>query len=496
MPPTEVCERARRIRDARFDGLFFTAVRTTRIYCRSICPAPCAKSENVTFYPTAAAASAAGYRPCMRCRPELAPVCQAGDNPALRQALRWIVDGWLEGRSVAALAAEVGVSDRQLRRLFVEGLGATPLQIHTTRRLLLARQLLAETSLPMAGVALAAGFNSVRRFNATFRQRCGAAPSSMRRHAGLVGDEGIRLRLAYRPPFNFRHTLAALRRSAVPGVECVDADTYRRVIGSSMRPGWVRVAAHDDKPELSLQAVGVPAEQIHALVVRVRRMFDLDADLMPANRLLARDPLLSESVATEPGMRIPGAWDGFECAVLLLLHRCAGEGGWRDLASALVDRHGTRIGRASDSHGHLFPSPACIAVARLEDQIGVPAGVASTIRRLSVAVRDGGVDFRAGQRLEPFVDSLVANAGLDVAAAHLVAMRVMSDPDAFPCDGDALHPWFGGPLTYHGTGFAVMSDAWRPWRAYALLRLGLRAAAPVASRAAAVRERVDFARPP
>lgn len=468
MPPPEVCDRARRIRDARFDGLFFTAVRTTRIYCRSICPAPSAKRENVSFYPTAAAASAAGYRPCLRCRPELAPACQAGDNAALRQALRRIVDGWLEDRSVAALAAEVGASERQLRRLFVEGLGATPLQIHTTRRLLLARQLIAETSLPMADVALAAGFNSVRRFNATFRERCGTVPSSMRRHAELADDEGIRLRLVYRPPFDFAHTLAALRRSAVPRVECVDADSYRRVVGSASRPGWIRVTAHEQRPELCLQATGVAAQEIASLVIRVRRMFDLDADLMPANRLLARDPLLAESVTGAPGVRIPGAWDGFECALLLLLHRCAGEAGSRELASALVLRYGMRTGRSSDSHDHLFPSPASIAVASLEDQIGVPAGAASNMRRLSVAVRDGAVDFRAGQRLAPFVENLVANAGLDVSTAHVVAMRVLSEPDAYACDGETLHPWFGSPVC---AGLAARSDAWRPWRAYALLRL-------------------------
>lgn len=478
MPPPEVCDRARRIRDARFDGLFFTAVRTTRIYCRSICPAPCAKSENVRFYPTAAAASAAGYRPCLRCRPESAPLGRADDNPALKLALRWIIDGWLQDRSVAALADEVRISERQLRRLFVEGLGATPMQIHSTRRLLLARQLLAETSLPMADVALAAGFNSVRRFNAAFREQCGSAPSSIRRRTAQLGDRGLTLRLAYRPPFDFGRTLAALHRSAVPCIEQVDAASYRRVVGSAARPGWIRVAAATgQRPELSLEAVGVPAEQIQSLVIRVRGMFDLDADLMPANRLLARDPLLAASVADEPGIRIPGAWDGFECAVLLLLQRC-GEAAWRDLAKAFVERYGVRIGNGGDERGMLFPSPSVVAVARLDDDIGVHSDIASILRRLSVAVRDGAIDFRSGQRLEPFVEGLVARAGLDVGTAQLVALRALSEPDAFPTDADRLHPWFGGAREPRVADLVARADAWRPWRAYASLRLGLHGAAP------------------
>jgi AraC family transcriptional regulator, regulatory protein of adaptative response / DNA-3-methyladenine glycosylase II len=220
MPPLAVCDRARQTKDARFDGLFFTGVRSTRIYCRPVCPAPTPKPQNIVYFPSAAAAAGAGYRPCLRCRPELSPGLQPNDEN-VRRALALIAEGWLEEGSVETLASRVNVSARHLRRLFIEKAGATPLQVHQAHRIAMAKQLLSDTALPITQVALAAGFASVRRFNDAFHSRCGMAPSAVRRRAAVPLADGIRLRLVYRPPFDFAATLATLHAHALPGIERV-----------------------------------------------------------------------------------------------------------------------------------------------------------------------------------------------------------------------------------------------------------------------------------
>lgn len=289
MPDRTHCDRARLARDARFDGLFFTAVRSTGIYCRPVCPAPPPKPANISYYPTAAAATAAGYRPCLRCRPELSPQAQQHlGEESVQRALAMLAEGVLQEQPVQALADAVGVSARQLQRQFVQQLGATPLQVHGTRRLLLAKQLLTETALPVTEVALAAGFNSLRRFNAAFLQGCGMPPSALRKQRSDVPGGDLCLRLGYRPPLDLPAMLAFLQRRAIPGIEQVDADGYRRVIGAPGQATLIHVSAAPTRAELLLRIGATDPRQIPQIVRRVRRIFDLDADLHAVHATLAQ----------------------------------------------------------------------------------------------------------------------------------------------------------------------------------------------------------------
>jgi AraC family transcriptional regulator of adaptative response / DNA-3-methyladenine glycosylase II len=306
---TAACDRARLARDARFDGVFFTAVRSTGIYCRPVCPAPPPKPRNITYYPTAAAAAAAGS-PVPALPPGAGTAGPAGTGRADRAARpgpdpRRLPAGAAGGRS----RAKLGLSARQLQRLFVEHLGATPGQIHATHRLLLAKQLLTETTLPVTDVALAAGYNSLRRFNTAFLQGCGMAPTALRRqHQPLAADDGgLVLRLGYRPPLDFPRMLAFLRKRSLPGIELIGEDSYQRVLGTPERPTLLRVTADPKRPELRLQLGAVDPRLIPDIVRRVRRVFDLDADLQQVHAALGEEPLLARGIAERPGCACPAA---------------------------------------------------------------------------------------------------------------------------------------------------------------------------------------------
>jgi AraC family transcriptional regulator, regulatory protein of adaptative response / DNA-3-methyladenine glycosylase II len=438
MPPKEVCDRARRTKDARFDGLFFTAVRSTRIFCRPVCPAPTAKPHNVVYYPTAAAASNAGFRPCLRCRPELAPGVRPADE-TVRRALDLITEGFLQDTSVEALASRVAVSPRHLRRLFMSKLGATPVQVHQTQRLLLAKQLLTESTLPVTHVAFAAGFASVRRFNDAFRACEGRPPSAVRRRPLLHCGEGLFLRLAYRPPFDFGAALSELSRRAIAGIEHVTADGYERTLSPDTGPRWIRITHASGKPELHLQAVGVHPNEIQALVRQVRRIFDLDADMQSVIHTLAQDDALVDSLASAPGLRLVGAWNGFEAAV----SESAGRAG----TAELVERWGERTVPTPSGLDRCFPSPERLAEIDRDD-----------VRRLARAVTAGAIGFGQGQLLDDFIARCVAFTGMPAVVAETIALRAMVSPDAFPVTLPLLR---------------AHSQKWRPWRAYALLHLSL-----------------------
>src|SRR6185437_5833828 len=282
LPDPRICDLARKSRDARFDGLFFTAVSSTGIYCRPVCPAPPARRSNVRYYANAAAAEADGFRPCLRCRPELSPgneFWQHGDD-VVASALKLIADGALAEQSLEQLATRVGIGGRQLRRLFVQRVGVPPHSVYTTQRLLFAKQLLTETALPVTEVALASGFRSLRRFNAAFAQANRIAPRELRRQPRAAVTEGaLVLRLAFRPPFDFASLLAFLGGRALPGIELVDETTYARVFGPADAPGWLRVSAWPGgEHALKLELHCPQPAQMLGVVARVRRLFDLDAD--------------------------------------------------------------------------------------------------------------------------------------------------------------------------------------------------------------------------
>ena len=320
----DACYRAIETRDRRFDGHLFVAVRTTGVYCRPFCPAPTPKRENVRFFPTAAAAQEAGFRPCLRCRPETSPELAVwhGSSNTVSRALRLIEAGALDEADVATLAERLGMGERQLRRLFQQHLGASPIAIAQTRRILLAKQLLHDTRLPMTEVAAAAGFGSLRRFNETFQQLFRRPPKALRR-AGVtaesVGASGaVAVKLAYRPPYDWEYILAFLRARAIPGIETVSEGRYARSIAIGAARGLLIVEpAESDCLKTTVRFPDL--RNLPAIIARLRRVFDLAADPLAIGAHLSRDPRLASLVAQRPGLRVPGAWDGFELAVRAIL---------------------------------------------------------------------------------------------------------------------------------------------------------------------------------
>ncbi|MBX3691061.1 AlkA N-terminal domain-containing protein [Dokdonella sp.] len=470
-----ICQQARLTRDARFDGLFFTAVRTTGIYCRPVCPAPTPHERNIVYFSSAAAASAAGFRPCLRCRPEAAPgsPLHRARSELVRAALRLIEDGALDDAPLATLAARIGVGERHLRRLFAEELGASPLDVAATRRLLFAKQLLIETAMPVTTIAGAAGYASVRRFNAAFVAAYGRPPRDFRRtrQPARTTAAAIELTLPYRPPYDFRALLAFYARRAIPGVEIVDASTYRRSVIVDGRSAMIEVDASPHRDALRLRVHGAAAPALGALVARVRRMFDVDADPRAIAAKLRGDAWLRPLVKRWPGQRLPGAWDGFELAVRAVLGQQVSVGAARTLAARLVQRHGTAHPEsAAFGLGALFPSPSTLAEADIE-AIGLPRARATAIRAIAQATLDGRIGFGAEQTLTDFVARLAALPGIGAWTAHYIAMRALSQPDAFPAGDLVLRKLAGDGKPVSERAMETRAEAWRPWRAYAVMLL-------------------------
>ena len=468
------CDRARATRDARFDGLFFIAVTSTGIYCRPVCPAPAPKSRNIRYYGSAAAAAAAGFRPCLRCRPEAAPgsPLHRAKSELVAGALRLIEQGTLDEMPLPELARRVGVGERHLRRLFAEELGASPLEVAATRRLLFAKKLLTETALPITAIAPAAGYASLRRFNATFRATYGKPPREIRRahDTGTAKDE-LMLRLPFRPPYDFAHLIEFLRRRVIPGVEMVDAGGYRRTFVAAGNPGWLSVSPIADQSALALRVHHAKPSALGDIVARVRRMFDVDADPLAINAHLRKSALLKPLVRRWPGQRLPNAWDGFELAVRAILGQQVSVAAARTLAARIADRYGVHYeeGAAVGLHA-LFPSADVLADAPLET-IGVMRTRAEAIRTLARAVVDGRVHFRPEQTLAAFEETLVALPGIGSWTAQYIAMRALGQPDACPAADLILRRAAGNGVTLSTRAVETMSEAWRPWRAYAVMLL-------------------------
>lgn len=480
LPAPAVCEQARLSRDARFDGLFFTAVTSTGIYCRPVCPARPPRRENVDYYASAAAAEGAGFRPCLRCRPELSPgegAWRRGDDVVAR-ALKLIDQGVLGDGPLADLAERLHVGERQLRRLFVDRLGAPPVGVHGTRRLLFAKQLLTETALPITQVAQAAGFGSLRRFNATFRDAYRMAPRDLRKREPAADTEHLSLRLNYRPPYDFEAMLAFLRGRALPGIEHVDAVQYTRVIGHREAPGWLRVSAWPTQDgmvqhALRLDVHGCTPGQLLDVVNRVRRMFDLDADPQVIAQSLSMDPRLAALVQASPGLRLPSGWDGFEIAMRAIIGQQVSVAAARTVTARVSQRFGDPLppGLSQLGFAHLFPGPGQLVEADLAD-IGLTRARAQTIRTVCAALLEGRVDFRVDRTLDDFVQRWVALPGIGPWTAQYIAMRALGHPDAFPAEDLVLQralPNDGSRLT--AKALLAHAEHWRPWRAYAVIQL-------------------------
>jgi AraC family transcriptional regulator of adaptative response / DNA-3-methyladenine glycosylase II len=466
------CSQARLTRDARFDGRFFIGVRSTRIYCRPICPVRAAKEENVTYFPTAAAAAEAGYRPCMRCRPESSPGTPAwlGTSATVGRALRLISEGSVEDEGIERLAARLGIGSRQLRRLFLQHLGATPSAVIKTRRLHFAKKLIDETILPFSAIAHASGFGSVRRFNSAFRKTYGRTPSEIRRFSrsnrSLKSTDEYEFRLSFRPPFQWQAFLNYLAKRAIPGVEFVDADSYRRTIAFNGCSGTLRVALEETNSALRVQISLADPRWLFQIIEKVRRLFDLTADPREISAHLVRDPMLAERVAKIPGLRIPGSWDGFELAVRAILGQQISVAGASTLAGRLVERFGVEI-RDPAPLTHLFPKAAQLAKANLE-QIGLPKARAETIRTLARHVADGRIGFDSVQDTEEFRARLLEIPGIGDWTAQYIAMRALNDTDAFPSGDLGL---MRAMSLNTAREIARRAEAWRPWRAYAAMYL-------------------------
>lgn len=461
-----ICDRARRSRDPRFDGKFFIAVTSTRIYCRPICPARSPKDENIRYYPTAAAAQAAGFRPCLRCRPEAAPGTPAwsGTSSIVSRALRLITDGALDHGGVDALADRLGVTARHLRRLFLQHLGAAPLNVALTRRVHFAKKLIDETDLPIAQVAFASGFGSLRRFNGEIQRTYSRTPTELRRLSRRQpGDsECYRFRLAYRPPYDWNAAINFLAARATPGVEIVEAGRYQRTIELDGVTGSIAVSPAEEGPALVVDVHFGDPRRLLTIVERVRRMFDIGADPSVIGSELSADPLLRRVLARHAGIRTPGAWDPFELTVRAILGQQISVAAATTIAGRVCARWGTEVS-GSAALTHLFPTPAQLVDARLEEA-GIVSARAATLRALSRAVLDGRVCFDS----ESILPALRAIGGIGEWTAQYVAMRALNEPDAFP-SGDLVLRRVAGGLT--ARELDRRSDAWRPWRAYAVMLL-------------------------
>jgi AraC family transcriptional regulator, regulatory protein of adaptative response / DNA-3-methyladenine glycosylase II len=467
----DVLDRARRSRDARFDGKFFIAVTSTRIYCRSICPAKVSKDANVRYYATAAEAAAAGFRPCLRCRPEAAPGSPAwlGTSAVVRRALRLIQEGALDQGSVEDLAARLGVGARHLCRLFTRHVGVAPMAVAQTRRVHFAKQLLDETHLPITEVALASGFGSLRRFNDVFKRIYRRSPREIRKAGARHSpDAEIALRLTYRPPYDWDTLNRFLARRALRGVEHVESGYYSRTVRTATGHAIIRIQPAADGDALDFSIQGGEASDLLPLSSAARRMFDLAADPARISAVLHADPLLRTLVVRRPGLRIPGTWDLFESAVRAIVGQAITVQAGRTIVERLIERAGQRI--ASDRElTHLFPTPDSIIAADLQG-VGLARTRAEALRAFARAVQQGTIDPQGAT--EHLVEAISGLPGIGAWTAGYIVLRGLGEPDGFPSGDLILKREAGSPgVPLTARELDARAEQWRPFRGYAVLHL-------------------------
>jgi AraC family transcriptional regulator, regulatory protein of adaptative response / DNA-3-methyladenine glycosylase II len=476
----EICWQAIYSRDPRFDGRFFAAVRKTHIYCRPICPVPLRKPENVQWFRSAAAAEVAGFRPCRRCRPHTSPGTPAwiGTSAVVSRALNLISEGTLDSADIDALAERVGIGSRHLRRLFVQHLGAAPVRIAGTRRVHFAQGLIEETDLSITKIAFYSGFKSIRQFNHAMRAAFGHSPSKLRilRNPVNASDraEGIVIHLSFRPPFDWAHLIRFLQQRATPGIEAIDNDCYARTIEVGEESGEIEVRPDDDGRRLQVRIKLPSYERLMTVIERVRRIFDLGADPLQIASHLSRDSRLRASLEVRPGLRVPGVWDGFELAVRTVLGQQITVIDPTTPISRLVRIFGRPVESSVVGLTHLFPRPQVLARADLS-RAGIRGASATNLRALAHAVSSGKVIFEASRSLEDTIERLCSVRGIDPRQAHHIAMRAYGEPDAFPSDDlDLRHAVENRRTPVSNQAFLEMAEAWRPWRAYAVMHLSIK----------------------
>jgi len=482
MQQHDIYERARLSRDSRFDGQFFVGVKTTGIYCRPICPANAPKTENVAFYPSAAAACEAGFRPCLRCRPECAPGTPAwsGTSTTVRRGLRLIAEGALDEGSIEQLADRLGVTSRHLRRLFTKHLGASPLAIAHTQRLHFAKRLIDQTNLPMSEISIAAGYGSVRRFNDAFRNTYSRTPRELRgrRREGPTVTGVLSVRLPWRKPFDWNGITDFLAGRATPGVEQVIDNCYLRTVSVQDEVGVIECCTDGDGESVRLTVHGIATQNLFYLVQKVREIFDLDAPVADIAAVLQEDPQLAAIMKTSPGIRVPGAWDGFELTIRAILGQQVSVKAATTMSGRIAARYGEKVAIPESVSSkmpdlelsRLFPTPEKLSRARFND-IGLVRSRAETIRRVAKAVCDGSVVFDNAQDPEEFKSSLTSIKGIGDWTAQYVAMRALKFPDAFPASDLGLLKAVGEKNISGVRNLRGRAEAWRPWRSYAALLL-------------------------
>jgi AraC family transcriptional regulator of adaptative response / DNA-3-methyladenine glycosylase II len=459
------CFRAVRARDRRFDGRFFVAITSTHIYCRPICPARPARRDNMRFYSSAAAAEGAGFRPCLRCRPERAPGLASVDavSRLVGAAIAGIEEHALSSAKVGELAASLGVSDRHLRRVTESELGVSPIELAQTQRLLLAKRLLGETRLSQTEIAFASGFGSVRRFNALFKSRYGLSPRALRGTANAA--QGLHCQLEFRPPFAWRSLMDYLRLRAIPGVEMADATHYRRTVAIDEHSGWIAVSAGKRENALDVEISPSLAPVIGAVIARVKRLFDLGAVPDAVSAHLSQDPLLAKVVRRIPGLRVAGAFDGFELAVRAILGQQVSVKGATTLAGRWAQAFGAPIATPYPELNRLTPSAQRMAGVTAEEisALGIVGARARCLCLLAPAVVERRIALTFAANVEEQIEALMRLPGIGPWTAQYIAMRALHWPDAFP-SGDLM---LLRAANTNQKQLQKLAEGWRPWRAYA-----------------------------
>ena len=475
MLTTDHCYRALLSRDSRFDGKFFVGVSSTGIYCRPVCTARTPMRARCTFYPSAAAAEGAGFRPCLRCRPELAPgnACVDAPQRIAHAAASLIDDGFLEENDLALLAARLGVTDRHLRRVFQAEFGVAPVGYAQTQRLLLAKRLLTDTSLPVTDIALAAGFGSVRRFNALFQARYRMQPTRLRHDGGGgagagAGSPAMRFELAYRPPLPWDTMLAFLGQRAIQGVEAVAGHEYRRTVsvahGGHVHRGWIAVRPAARRATLQVSLSPGLARVVPPVLARVKRLFDLACD---PHAVAAQ---LGELAAAHPGLRVPGAFDGFEMAVRAILGQQVTVKAATTLSRRIARTFGDALVTPWAELTHTFPAAGRIAALTVDDVAsnGIIASRSRSILALAGRIADGTLVLAPGVDVERTLAALREVPGIGEWTAQYIAMRALAWPDAFPHTDLGVMKALGETSPRR---VLARAEPWQPWRAYAVMHL-------------------------
>lgn len=467
-------------RDRRFDGLFFVGVTSTGIYCRPICPAKTPREANCRFFKTPQEAEQGDFRPCLRCRPELAPGSAPVDDAG---RIAWLIvqrleEGHLdEKKGLDAIADQFELSSRQIRRIVHKELGVPPIQLLLTRRLLLAKQLLTDTTLPITEVAFASGFASLRRFNDAFNRRYGMPPTRLRRTAtdgaaDVVDRETLTLQLSYRPPYDWPGILSFLAARALGGVEHVTDASYLRTVRLGAARGWIRVSRSEKKHALHIELPHSLMPVLPAVLGRVRALFDLDARPDIIAKHLSRDARLAPAVKASPGLRVPGAFSGFEMGLRAILGQQVTVKAATTVAGRFVEAFGEPIVTPFAELNRLTPAPARVAAASVRDiaRHGIVAARSRCIIALAKAQRPGGFCLDGGAHHDPddAIRRLTELPGIGQWTAHYIAMRALGWPDAFPKEDIAVRNKLGGVSAKEAE---LLARSWRPWRSYAVMHV-------------------------